>query len=91
MNKLYFYAQVRVPRLDADQLARFKLEGIVPTYTKDSGPVPDEPADVCVRIDAPTEAKAGALLIRATNNKARVLHARMAHDSLQMDGLTPVG
>lgn len=92
MHKRYFFAQVQIPRLDAKQLARFKRERIVPTYVKDSGPVPDEPADVCVRVEAPTETKAYACIIRATNNKARVLHPRMAQSlPLDMAGLTPVG
>jgi hypothetical protein len=92
MYRRYFFAYVRVPRLDADQLARFNREGIVPTFAKDSGPVPDEPAEVSVRIDAPTETKAGVRIIRATDNKARVLHTRMAHEPLplNMEGLTPV-
>jgi hypothetical protein len=89
----YFFAQVEVPRLDADQLARFKREGIVPTYVRDSKPVPDEPAHVCVRIDAATETEAGVRLVHATSSKARVLHPRMAQDWLPVDmaGLTPVG
>ena len=91
MNKPPFYALVRVPRLDSDQLGQFKREGIAPTFVKDCAPASSEPADVSIRIDAATRAEAGVRVIRATNNKARILHPPVRVSLMPMAGVTPVG